>query len=271
MAAKASVLREELPGLERRGFQRVRIEGEIKRLDDRDLIPEKTRGRELQVELVIDRLSIDPKTRSRVADSMELAFKEGDERALVLLEEASSFRELRLSQSYACEKCGKTYPAITPRHFSWNHPEGACEKCDGLGQVLSFLENLVIPDPSLSLAKGAIKPWRLGARKMISLRKNIIRDLCEQVPIDPRTPWSELSPEIRKFLLHGDGRKKYDLKLRIGRGRAKSQPFPGVLKDLEETMRNTSSEGLRAKLLTYQVGATCKACGGEGFPPILGR
>ena len=98
LVAKASVLREELPGLERRGFQRVRIEGEIKRLDDRDLIPEKTRGRELEVELVIDRLSVGPKTRSRVADSMELAFKEGDERALVLLEEASSFRELRLSQ-----------------------------------------------------------------------------------------------------------------------------------------------------------------------------
>ena len=261
LAAKASVLREELPGLERRGFQRVRIEGEIKRLDDRDLIPEKTRGRELEVELVIDRLSVGPKTRSRVADSMELAFKEGDERALILLEEASSFRELRLSQSYACEKCGKTYPTVTPRHFSWNHPEGACEKCDGLGQVLSFLENLVIPDPSLSLAKGVIKPWRLGSKKMMSLRKNIIRDLCEQVPIDPRTPWSELSAEIRKFLLHGDGRKKYELKLRIGRGRAKSQPFPGALRDLEETMRNTSSEGLRAKLLTYQVGAPCKACG----------
>ena len=122
MNAKAAVLREELPGLERRGFQRVRIEGEIKRLDDRELIPEKTRGRKLEVELVVDRLSINAQARSRIADSLELAFKEGEERAIVLLENPSdkTFREIFLSQSYSCEKCGKTYPNVTPRHLSWN-------------------------------------------------------------------------------------------------------------------------------------------------------
>lgn len=263
--AKAAVLREELPALERRGFQRVRIEGLIKRLDDRELIPEKTRGRELKVEIVVDRLSINEKARSRIADSLELAFKEGEERAIALIEDPTdgSLHEIFLSQSFACEKCGKTYPALTPRHFSWNHPDGACETCGGLGQVLSFREDLVVPDPSLSLSKGAIKPWRLGSRKMITLRKNILKALAEQASLDLKTPWSELPSEVRQFVLHGDDRKSYELKLQVGRGRAKKQPFPGVLKDLSETMRNTSSEGLRAKLLTYQVGTICSSCEGS--------
>lgn len=264
MSAKAAVLREELPALERRGFQRVRIEGEVKRLDDSDLIPEKTRGRELAVELVVDRLTIGEKVRSRLADSLELAFKEGEERAIVLLENSidSTFKEIFLSQSYACEQCGKTYPAVTPRHFSWNHPDGACETCGGLGQVLSFREDLVVPDPSLSLAKGAIKPWRLGSRKMITLRKNILKALGDQASVDLKTPWNELPAQTREFVLHGDEKKNYELKLQVGRGRAKKQPFPGVMKDLSETMRNTSSEGLRAKLLTYQVGTICNSCKG---------
>lgn len=264
MSAKATVLREELPTLERRGFQRVRIEGQIKRLDDRDLIPEKTRGRELKVELVVDRLSINEKARSRVADSLELAFKEGDERAIALIEDPveGSFHEIFLSQSYACGECGKTYPTVTPRHFSWNHPDGACETCGGLGQVLSFREELVVPDPSLSLGKGAIKPWRLGSRKMITLRKNILKALAEQASLDLKTPWSEIPPDIRRFVIHGDDQKTYELKLQIGRGRAKKQPYPGVMKDLSETMRNTSSEGLRARLLTYQVGTICGSCEG---------
>jgi excinuclease ABC subunit A len=264
MSAKAAVLREELPALERRGFQRVRIEGQIKRLDDRELIPEKTRGRELNVEIVVDRLSINEKARSRIADSLELAFKEGDERAIVLIEDPAegSFQEIFLSQSYACEECGKTYPTVTPRHFSWNHPDGACETCGGLGQVLSFREDLVVPDPCLSLAKGAIKPWRLGSRKMITLRKNILKALADQASLDLKTPWSELSSEVRRFVLHGDEGSSYELKLQVGRGRAKKQPYPGVMKDLSETMRNTSSEGLRAKLLTYQVGTLCSSCEG---------
>lgn len=265
MSAKAAVLREELPALERRGFQRVRVEGQIKRLDDYELIPEKTRGRELKVEIVVDRLSVDQKSRSRIADSLELAFKEGDERAIVLIEDPieKSFQEIFLSQSFACEECGKTYPTLTPRHFSWNHPDGACETCDGLGQVLSFREDLVVPDPSLSLAKGAIKPWRLGSRKMITLRKNILKALAEQASLDLKTPWSELSSEVRNFVLHGDKSATYELKLQVGRGRAKKQPFPGVMHDLSETMRNTSSEGLRAKLLTYQIGTLCSACEGS--------
>ena len=262
--AKATVLREELPNFERRGFQRVRIDGKIKRLDDRDLIPEKTKGRLIQVDLVIDRLKVDTESRSRVADSLELAFKEGEERAFALIENANDeYTEIFFSQSYACEKCGSTYPNITPKHFSWNHPDGACEECGGLGQVLSFREDLIIPDPSLSLAKGAIKAWRLGSRKMVTLRKNILKQISEQYPLDLKQPWNEIPAETKKFLLHGDEDKIFELKLQIGRGKAKKQPFPGILYDLGQTMKNTTSETLRARLLTYQIGAECPSCKGQ--------
>ena len=169
--AKASVLREEFESLERRGFQRIRIDNKIKRLDDYDLLPEKSAGREFKVELVIDRFVMNESNRSRLADSLELAFKEGEERALALIEQPDKSKKIHLSQSFACESCGTVYPKLTPRHFSWNHPIGACSTCDGLGEVLSFKEELVIPDASLTLGKGAIKPWRLGSRKMINLRK----------------------------------------------------------------------------------------------------
>lgn len=262
--AKASVLREELPNFERKGFQRVRIDGKIKRLDDRDLIPEKTKGRLIQVDLVIDRLKVDTESRSRVADSLELAFKEGEERAFALVENSKDeYTEIFLSQSYACEKCGSTYPNITPKHFSWNHPNGACEECGGLGQVLSFREDLIIPDPSLSLAKGAIKVWRLGSRKMVTLRKNILKQISEQYPLDLKQPWNEIPAETKKFLLFGDQDKIFELKLQIGRGKAKKQPFPGILYDLGQTMKNTTSENLRARLLTYQIGAECPSCKGQ--------
>ena len=265
--AKASVLREEFESLERRGFQRIRIDNKIKRLDDYDLLPEKSAGREFKVELVIDRFVMNESNRSRLADSLELAFKEGEERALALIEQPDKSKKIHLSQSFACESCGTVYPKLTPRHFSWNHPIGACSTCDGLGEVLSFKEELVIPDASLTLGKGAIKPWRLGSRKMINLRKNILKALSEQVPFDNRKPWEKFPDELKQFLLHGDSEKEYILKLQAGRGKAKKQVFPGILKDLEATMRMTSSDTLRAKLLGFQQGRVCPDCHGKRLSP----
>jgi len=260
--AKATVLREELPGLERRGFQRIRIDGQIKRLDDRNVIPEKSKGREISVDIVVDRLRLEASSRSRLADSLELAFKEGSERAIALIEEEEGFKGINLSQSYSCEVCGINYPGLTPRFFSWNHPDGACETCSGLGEVLRFREDLVIQDPCLTLNKGAIKPWRYGSRKMITLRKNILKALSEQYSFDLKVAWVDLPDEVKNFLLLGDDQREFELKLQVGRGKAKKQVFPGVFQDLQETIRNTSSESLRAKLLTCQYGSKCPDCQG---------
>jgi excinuclease ABC subunit A len=265
MKAKASVIREEVETLERRGFQRLRVNGEIKRLDQYDLIPTDTKGKEITVELVIDRLAIKDDSRSRLADSLELAFEEGSERAIALIEEKNGeWNELKLSQGFACNICGTTYPTPTPRLFSWNHPEGACNSCGGLGEVLRFREDLVVPAPSLSLNKGAIKAWRLGSRKMITLRKNILKALSEQIGFSLSTPWEKLSKEVKDLILHGDEEQPFEIKLEYGRGKkAKVQFFPGVLKDLEDTMKSTSSDNLRAKLHTFQYGTICNDCKGS--------
>ena len=265
MKAKASVLREEVENLERRGFQRLRIEGEIKRLDDYNLIPTHTKGKELSIDLVIDRLSVSKESRSRLADSLELAFEEGDEKAIALIEGSKDeFKELQLAQGFSCTSCGTNYPTPTPKLFSWNHPEGACSSCGGLGEVLRFREDLIIPDSSLSLGKGAIKPWTLGSRKMINLRKNLLKAFSEQIGLDLKKPWKEIPESEKHFLLFGDPDQTFEIKLEYGRGKkAKTQTFPGIFNDLEQTMRTTSSESLRAKLLTFQYGTLCNTCQGS--------
>ena len=218
ITAKPSILREELPRLQQRGFQRVRLNGEIRRLDESDLIDSK--ASEITVEIVVDRVVLKPDQRSRLADSLDLAFSEGEDRALILIEEAGGWRELPLSNRLACVNCGDVYERVSPRHFSWNHAEGACPACGGLGETLQFQPELIVPDPTISVKKGAIKPWRLGSKLMIIRHNAILKQLAEQLPFDPDQPWDELEPEVRRQILHGAGERLFCFKLKGGQGPA---------------------------------------------------
>ncbi|MEO6243827.1 MAG: excinuclease ABC subunit A, partial [Opitutaceae bacterium] len=261
MQTKPSVLREELPRLRQRGFQRVRIDGEVKTLDDPKLLPGGTKS--LAVDLVIDRLVATVDQRSRLADSLELAFREGKDRVIVLAQKATDapWRELHLSQSLACEVCGDIFEKLTPRHFSFSHREGACPTCDGLGRKLRFVPELVIPDPDKSVREGAIKPWRIGGKNLIIKHNALLRQLAEQLPFDPEVPWKKLPEETRTALLRGAGERQFAFKLRRMR-EAKAASFPGVIADLEESFRHTDSEGFRARLTTYMVSGECPECHG---------
>ncbi|MDI1320060.1 MAG: excinuclease ABC subunit A, partial [bacterium] len=203
MTAKPSVLRDELPPLRQRGFQRVRIAGEIKSLDETKLVP--TGSAELAVELVVDRVVLNTDQRSRLADSLELAFREGANRATVLVQKNADapWREIHLSQSLSCAICGEVFDVLTPRHFSFNHAEGACETCGGLGRQLVFAEDLIVPRPDKSVREGAIKPWRIGGRNLIIRHNSILKQLAEQLPFDAETPGQDLPAETRAALLHG--------------------------------------------------------------------
>ena len=261
--AKPAILREELPRLQQRGFQRVRLNGEVRRLDERDLIDSK--AGEITVELVIDRIVLREDQRSRLADSLELAFSEGDDRAIILIQDPGSkdWREIALSNRMACVICGTVYEPVTPRHFSWNHAEGACPTCGGLGETLQFQPELLVPDASKSVKNGAIKPWRLGSKQMIIKRNAILKQLAEQLPFDPNLPWEELEPEVREQILHGTGERLFAFKLKGGNSKPEMLPFEGVLADLEETRRNTTSDGLRARLMAYQTSSRCADCNGR--------
>jgi excinuclease ABC subunit A len=262
MQGKTAVLRGEIPHLKQKGYARIRVDGDIHELDDPDVFNGKSG--ECQLDLVIDRLVLREDQRSRLADSLELAFREANNRAVVMVQETrdAAWSEVLVSQHFACEKCATVYPTITPKHFSWDHPDGACGTCGGLGETIQFSAELVVPDSTLPVKKGAIKPWRLGSRRMIIDRNARLKQLAEQYPFDPKTPWAELPEEIRKAILFGTGEREFLFKTKPGNRKPEAMRFEGVLKDLEETRRNTSSDGLRNRLMAYQTRSECKACRG---------
>jgi excinuclease ABC subunit A len=272
LRAKPSVLREELPRLRQRGFQRVRINGEIKLLDDPKVLPTGAGTRELAVDVVVDRLVANADQRSRIADSLELAFREGHDRASVLAQKTSEdpWRELTLSQSLACEVCGDVFEKLTGRHFSFSHREGACPTCDGIGRKLRFVPELIVPDPEKSVREGAIKPWRIGGKNLIIKHNALLKQLAEQLPFDADRPWRSLPEETRRLLLEGAGEREFAFKLRRMR-EAKAMPFLGVIADLEESFRHTDSEGFRARLTTFMVSGQCPECRGTRLNARSGR
>ena len=263
LRARPAILREELPRLRQRGFQRIRIYGEIRELDDVNLI--RSGSEEVDVDLVIDRLILKRDQRSRLADSLELAFREGSDRAVALLarNRRDSWRELVLTQHLACELCGQVYDVITPRSFSYNHPDGACPTCGGLGQTMQFQEELIVPDKTKSVKNGAIKPWRLGSKRMIIRRNAILKQLAEQLPFEPTCPWEDLDAVTRRSIMHGTGERLFSFRLTGRRGKGELSKFDGVLEDLVQTRRETSSDGLRARLMAFQVSSECHDCRGK--------
>jgi excinuclease ABC subunit A len=262
LRARPSVLRDELPRVRQRGFQRVRINGEIRNLDEPHLLP--AGSGEVAVDLVIDRLVGSPDQRSRLADSLELAFREGRDRAVALLLDPGDgpARELALSQSLACETCGDVFEKLTPRHFSFNHTEGACPACGGLGRKLRFAPELVVPDPEKSVREGAIKPWRIGGKNLIIKHNAVLKQLAEQLPFDADLPWKRLPEATRETLLNGAGDRMFAFKLRRMR-EARAMPFGGVLADLDESFRLTESDGFRARLTSFTVSGSCPECRGS--------
>lgn len=261
---KRKLLDDELENLRRRGFQRIRIDGEIFDLDDE--LPKFEKKGVLALDLIVDRLVVSADARSRLADSLELAFREGKNRAFALvLGGEKSPREIPLRLDFSCKLCGKTYEALSPKNFSESHPDGACPACGGLGETPQFLPELIVPDPKKSLKDGAIKPWRYGSKKMITQRNAWLRQLAEQVPFSLKEPWEKLDAGTQELILFGSGEKEFLLK--NGRRKPAPRPFEGVLADLKKTATTTSSLLLRTRLLAFQHSAPCAACGGLRLNP----
>jgi excinuclease ABC subunit A len=262
MKAKPSVLRDELPRLRQRGFQRVRLAGEIRSLEDPKLVP--NGAEEIAVELVVDRVQVTAEQRSRLADSLELAFREGRNRASVLAQKTpdAPWREIHLSQSLSCVTCGDVFEPLTPRYFSFNHAEGACETCGGLGRQMTFSEELIVPKPEKSVREGAIKPWRIGGRNLIIRHSSILKQLAEQLPFDAEIPWQDLPADTRHILLHGAGERLFSFRVRKTQ-KAEAKTFPGVIALLDAGRRESRSDGYRARLATFMASGDCPSCHGQ--------
>jgi excinuclease ABC subunit A len=272
--------RKELLGLRKAGFVRVRIDGEIHELaDDIALV----RTRRHTIEVLVDRLVMREGVERRLADSLEVALRYGDDvvRVEVQREGRETVRHL-FSQRFACPTCGVSYPEISPRLFSFNSPHGACPTCSGLGTTRYFDGGLLVPDASLSLAGGAIA---LARHRLLGDLDERIAACARRIGIDAKTRVADLAPETLDALLYGTGpadatERSVRRTQRAARSRSRARPSDGgtdpatggedaggIVAYLERVYRETSSQWLREELDRYMSSRPCRPCGGTRLRP----
>ncbi|MBN1845832.1 MAG: excinuclease ABC subunit UvrA [Sedimentisphaerales bacterium] len=243
-----------LQRVQREGFVRVRVDGQACEVKD---APALDRKRQHSIEVIVDRLVLRPAVRSRLADSVEIALKMGAGLALVLKEDKRGrWRETYYSEAYAClDHPEAAMPELSPRCFSFNSPYGACKSCDGLGTILEFDPDLIVPDATVSLTEGAIHAWRRGGKRMNIFYNRLIRQFCREYQISPDTPFDKIPARIRRILLYGSGDDD---------GAAS---FEGVIPNLARRFQNTDSEYVKARLHGYLSEHPCQQCGGARLRP----
>ena len=264
--------REIMEKILRDGFVRARVDGKIISLED-DGIPRLDKKLRHSIDAVIDRLVTGSIDRSRLTDSVETALRAGNGVITVLLKKSGEEKEQELSfcEKLACVKCGVSFGELLPRNFSFNSPYGACGTCNGLG-VEQFMDPAkVIPDPSLSIRKGAIPGWRRGPQRLIIYYNMLLRKLAEYLdcPDMLTTPFQELPEHIRHFLLFGSEGKNVEFDITINRRKYHwEKPFEGILENLRRRMVETESESVRERLGSYLSPRECPDCHGKRLKPV---
>ena len=252
--------RKELADLQRRGFARVKIDGELFEIGD---VPPLKRNVRHEIEAVVDRIIVRDGVASRLADSFEtaLALAAG----VVYVENADSGEQTVFSSKFACPISGFTLEEIEPRLFSFNSPHGACPACDGLGIERFFDPDLVVPDERLCLADGAIAPWA-GAQS--PYYDQTLLGLAAHLGVTTRTPWGDLPLHIQSAILFGTGKTAVSFTYKDGiRSYTVTKPFEGVLHNLERRQRETDSSWVREEMSRYQSVKPCSVCAGARLKP----
>ena len=266
--------KKELQDLARRGFQRVRIDGEMFDLED---APDLDKKYKHDIEIVVDRLVVKKGIEPRLADSFETALGLADGISFVddvdaKPETASKSKKGGIkdhvpegrtvfSAKFACPISGFTIDEIEPRLFSFNNPFGACSSCDGLGTEMFFDAELVVPDDSKTLTKGAIAPWAGSSSKYYV---QTLESLAKHYDCKLDQPWSKLSKKHREVLLFGSGSESVKMNYKDGsKSYEINKPFEGVVPNMERRWRETDSNWVRDELQRYQTVAPCETCGGK--------
>ncbi|GAB5480567.1 MAG: excinuclease ABC subunit UvrA [Parasphingorhabdus sp.] len=274
--------RKELAEWQKAGFTRVRVDGEFYDIEETPKLDKKLKH---DIEVVIDRLVVRDGMETRLADSFETALRLADGLAFVDLadgvvpgrEEAETGTKMKgtglpdnrivFSERFACPVSGFTIEEIAPRLFSFNAPQGACPACDGLGEKLHFDTQLVVPNPELSIKKGAVVPWA-KSNPPSPYYMQVLGSLAKHFEFSLDTPWQDLSEHHRDIILNGtqglpvtlrfqDGRKSYEVK----------KPFEGVVGNLTRRMLQTESNWMREELAKFQAAAPCEVCHGARLKP----
>jgi excinuclease ABC subunit A len=263
-----------LAGAKQAGFVRVRVDGEVRDLDEEISLDKKYKH---SIEVVVDRLVVrhadeegSPRPdASRMADSIETALRLSDGLLLVHLPDAAAKEQDRVfSERYACPEHGGSFEEPAPRNFSFNSPHGACPDCTGLGSRLEIDPDLVLPNDELSVDEGAILPWRRMATSDSWFSK-ILDAVAEHYRFRTDVPVRELSDDARRILLSGNGGERVPVKYRARNGNIHTfrTTFEGIVPNLQRRHRETGSEAMRAEIERYMTNKPCPTCNGMRLKP----
>ena len=252
--------REVFTNVQRAGFVRVRVDGVIYDIKN---TPALDKNKKHDIFAVVDRLIIKESIRIRLADSVETALKIGEGVVCVMMQGPGAgdgqWKDIVYSEKFACNKHPEaSLEELSPRLFSFNSPYGACPGCDGLGTILEFDPDLIIPDKSVSLENGAINAWRKGGKRMNIYYNRMVKRFCRNFGISKSIPFSRISAKTRKILLYGTtdaDHKKYGVR------------FEGVIPNLDRRWKSTTSEYVKARLHGYLSEQPCRACKGTRLRP----
>ncbi len=241
------------------GYVRVRVDGSLYELTEEIHLD---KNKKHNIEVVVDRLVIREDIHRRLTDSIETASALAG--GLVVVNIVGEDRDISFSQNYACEDCGVSIEELTPRMFSFNNPFGACPECTGMGFQLTCDPELVIPNKELSILDGAITVPGWNNIRGDGISRMYFEALAKRYNFDLRTPVKDLPPEALHAILYGTDGEKLKLVYDRANGRGVlSQPFEGILPNVERRYRDTQSESSRREMEEYMAQVPCPHCGGR--------
>jgi excinuclease ABC subunit A len=252
--------RKELADLQKRGFQRVRIDGKMLEIDEAPALNKKLKH---DIDVVVDRIVVRPDIATRLAGSIETALELAD--GIMVAENADTGEQTIFSSKFACPVSGFTISEIEPRLFSFNSPFGACPTCDGLGTKLYFDPELIVGDERLSLHEGVIVPWASSSSQYYT---QTLESLARHFKVSMHEPWRDLPDNVRQTILFGSGSAPITMTYDDGlRSYQTNRPFEGIVPNMERRYRETDSAWVREELGRYQSTQECETCKGARLKP----
>jgi excinuclease ABC subunit A len=243
-----------LADIQKQGFVRVRIDGEIQEISE---VEKLEKNKKHTIEVIVDRIVIKEGITSRLTDSVEMALRLSEGEVLV---DVIDGEEMLFSQNLACPECGYSIPELTPRMFSFNSPFGACPTCDGLGNRMEMDPSLVIPNPKLSINKGVIEPWSSSTSNYYN---QLLDAVCKHFGINKNKAFEKLPEDQQQLILYGSKERfRFQYTNDMGFSRDTHTTFEGVINNLARRHRETASDMVREQLESYMSTKVCPTCKG---------